>query len=83
MTFAAPFVCYVISAMRARDPHISLIVMTQASPTGSRLARQLLHIGHYAAPPKRRNIDVFLLVSLSSFLSLVLFPFTGQTSIII
>ena len=43
---------YIISVTRSRDPHVIVIVFMRASPTGSRLARQLLHTGHYAAPPK-------------------------------
>ena len=35
----------------ARAPNV--IVMTWASPTGSRSVRQLLHTTRYAAPPKR------------------------------
>ena len=33
-----------------------MIVLTRASPTDSRLVRKLLHTGHYAAPPKLRQI---------------------------
>ena len=37
----------------ARDSHVNVIVMTRASPTGSRLVRQLLHANRHAAPLKR------------------------------
>ena len=33
-----------------------IIVMTWAA-TGSRLVRQLIHTGHYAAPPKRYIVE--------------------------
>ena len=51
----ALFVRYVVRATRARDPHV--IVMTRALPAGSRLVRQLLYTGHYAAPPKRYRVE--------------------------
>ena len=44
--FAAPFARYpgyVISATRARDQHVIVIVLTRASPTDSRLVHKLLH----------------------------------------
>ena len=47
MTYSS---CIKITRMRALL-YVIVNVMTQAA-TGSRLVRQLLHTGHYAAPPK-------------------------------
>ena len=40
----------------ARDLHVIVIILTRASPTGSRFVRQVLHTSHYAAPPKLRQM---------------------------
>ena len=39
-----------------RAQHVIVIVMTRASPSGSRLVPKLLHTSLYAAPPKQRQM---------------------------
>ena len=59
--FAAPFARYpgyVISATRARDQHVIVIVLTRPASTDSRPVRKLAHAQHHAAPPKRRQHNV-------------------------
>ena len=54
--------------------HVVVIVMTRAT-TGSRLVHQLLHTGHYAAPPKKlfkRKIWIDILVSFFDVASVLL-----------
>ena len=51
---------YVISATRARDHHVIVIVLTRPAQTDSRLVRKLAHAQHHASPPKRRQNNVKL-----------------------